>query len=163
MERRLLLSPLWVQKFKEEAPPLPLPPQPIVTRWGTWLYAANCYCTNYSKLEKIFNKFDRKDSSSIKSVQELFSVTMSRNAYIKANFCGISKSITRLETVGIHLCDGINIVKQTESELSWVQGEVTNKGNAELQSVLERNPGYSTLCTVSDIFCGNEAELGRNE
>jgi len=27
-------SPLQVQKFKEEAPTLPLPPQPIVTRWG---------------------------------------------------------------------------------------------------------------------------------
>ena len=61
----------------------------------------------------IFNKFDRKDSSSIRSVQKFFSVTMSRKlSYIKANFCGISKSITRLETVGIQLCDAINIVKQ---------------------------------------------------
>jgi hypothetical protein len=67
-------SPLQVQKFKEEAPKLPLPPQPIVTHWGTWLDAAN-----YSEIEKIFSKFDTKDSSSVKSVQELFSVTMSRN------------------------------------------------------------------------------------
>ena len=56
------------------------------------------------------NKYDRKDS--VKFVQELFSFTMSRNlAYIKADFCGISKSISRLETVGIQLCDAINIVK----------------------------------------------------
>jgi hypothetical protein len=61
------------------------------------------------------------------------------------------------------LCDAINIVKQTESELSRVQGEVPNKFNAKLQSVLERNPGYSTLCKVSDILCGNEAELGGSE
>jgi hypothetical protein len=89
---------------------------------------------------------------------------MSRKlAYIKANFCGISKSITRLETVGIQLCDGMNIVKRTENELSRVQGEVANKVNAKLQSVLERNPGYSTLCKVSDILRGNEAELGGNE
>jgi len=40
---------------------------------------------------------------------------------------------------------------------------VANKLNAKLQSVLERNPGYSTLCKVSDILCGNETELGRNE
>jgi hypothetical protein len=69
--------PLRVQKFKEEAPTLPLPPQPIVTRWGTWLDAVNYCCTNYSEIKKIFNKFGTKDSSSIKSVQELFSVTMS--------------------------------------------------------------------------------------
>jgi hypothetical protein len=29
--------------------------------------------------------------------------------------------------------------------------------------VLERNPGYSTLCKVSDILWGNEAELDGNE
>ena len=111
-------SPLRVQKFKEEAPTLPLPPQPIVTRLGTWLDAANCCCTNYSEIEKIFNKFDRKDSSSIKTVQQLFSITMSKNVeYIKANFCGILKSITRLETGGIQLCEAIYIVKQKESEL----------------------------------------------
>ena len=97
-------------------------------------------------------------------MQELFSVTVSRKlAYIKANFCGISKPITRLETMGIQLCDSINTVKQTESELLQVQGKVANKVNAKLQSVLERNPGYSTLCKVSDILCGNEAELGRNK
>jgi hypothetical protein len=84
-------------------------------------------------------------------------------AYIKANFCGISKSITRLETVGIQLCDAINIMKQTGSELSRVQGEVANKVNAKLQSALERNPGYSILCKCSDILWGNEAELGGNE
>jgi hypothetical protein len=94
------------------------------------------------------------------------------------------RSITCLETVVIQLCDAINIVKLTESELSQVQGEVGNKVNAKLQSMLERNPGqgkvgnkvntklqsmlernsgYSTLCKVADILCGNEAELGRNE
>ena len=104
-----------------------------------------------SQIAKIFSKFDRKDSSSIKSVQELFSVTMSNLAYLKANFCGISRSITRFETVGMQLCDAINNVKQTESELSRVQGEVTNKVNAKLQSVLERNPGYSP-CVKFLIF-----------
>jgi hypothetical protein len=58
-------------------------------------------------------------------------------ANIKANFCGISQSITRLETVSMQLCGTINIVNQTESELSRVQGEVANKVNAKLQSVLE--------------------------
>jgi hypothetical protein len=54
-------------------------------------------------------------------------------------------------------------VKQTESELSRAQGEVANKVSAKLQSVLERNLGYLTLCKVSDILYGNEAELDGNE
>jgi hypothetical protein len=141
----------------------------------------------------------------------MFSVAISRNlTYIKANFCGISNSITRLETLKlcvysfffnilikficniyihslryrivqklflvnqfpaehslceedtvlppqvtegtavkkwhkrkntaaecIQLCDAIHIVKQTESELSRVQGKIPNKVNAKLQSVLD--------------------------
>jgi hypothetical protein len=66
-EKIFIKSPLRVQKFKEEAPTIPLPPQPIVTCGGTWLDAANYCCTNYGENEKIFNKFDTKDSSSIKS------------------------------------------------------------------------------------------------
>jgi len=56
-EKKIFIkSPLRVQKFKEGAPTLPLPPQPIVTRWGTWFDVANYYCTNYCQIEKIFNK-----------------------------------------------------------------------------------------------------------
>ena len=51
-------SPLRVQKFKEEAPTQALPPQPIVTCWGTWLDVVNYYCKNCSQIEKILNKFD---------------------------------------------------------------------------------------------------------
>jgi hypothetical protein len=127
-------SSLRVQKNKEEAPTLPLPPQPIVTCWGTRLDTAICNCTNYSEIEKILITFDTKDSSPIKSVQQLLSVTMSRNlTYIKANSRGISQSITRLETADIQLCDAINIVQKTESELSRVQGEVANKVKANLE------------------------------
>jgi len=35
--------------FKEKAPLLSLPPQPIITRWGTWSKAAIYYCDNYTK------------------------------------------------------------------------------------------------------------------
>ena len=135
-----------MQKFKEEAPSLTLPPKPILTRWGTWLDAADYYCTHYSVIENIFMKFDRDDSSSIRTVQYLFSSTTSRNlAYIKSNFSVISKSIIRLEAVGMQLCDALQIVKKVESELHQAQGEVAVKISAKLQNVLQQNPEYSTL------------------
>jgi hypothetical protein len=37
------------------------------------------------------------------------------------------------------------------------------KISAKLQRVLQRNPGCSTLCTISDILCGNEVELDNSE
>ena len=41
-------SPFRVQKFKEEDPTLPLPPQPIVTRWGD---LARCWRLQLHKLQ----------------------------------------------------------------------------------------------------------------
>jgi len=39
-----LKCPTRVQYFKEMAPNIPLPPQPELTRWGTWLEAATYFC-----------------------------------------------------------------------------------------------------------------------
>jgi len=88
---------------------------------------------------------------------------MSRNlTSIKSNLSVISKSITRLETVGMQLCNALKIVKEAESELHKAQGEVAVKISEKLR-VLQRNPGYSTLCTISDILCGKEVELDNSE
>jgi hypothetical protein len=132
-----------LHSVEEEAPSIPLPPKPILTRWGTWLDAAEYYCTHYGVIGNIFNKFDRDESSSIRTVQDLFSSTTSRNlAYIKSNFSVISKSIIRLEAVGMKLCNALQIVKKVESELHQAQGEVAVKISAKLQNLLQRNPGF---------------------
>jgi hypothetical protein len=74
VKKIFLKASLRVEKFKQEAPSLPLPPTPVLTRWGTWLDAAMYYCENYSTVEKIVSELDSNEaSSSIKSVKELFS------------------------------------------------------------------------------------------
>jgi hypothetical protein len=78
-------------------------------------------------------------------------------------FSVISKSISRLEAVGMQHCNALQIVKKVESELHQAQGEVAVKISAKLQNVLQRNPGYSTLCTISDILCGKEVELDNSK
>ena len=89
---------------------------------------------------------------------------MSRNvAYIKTNFSVISKSITRLEAVGMQMCNALKIVKEAESELHKAKGEVAMKISTKLESVLQRNPGFSRVYTISDILCGKEVELDNSE
>ena len=49
-KKLFIKAPLQVLKFKKEAPLLPLPPQPIITRWGTWLDTVAYYCENYTTI-----------------------------------------------------------------------------------------------------------------
>ncbi|KAJ4440981.1 hypothetical protein ANN_10830 [Periplaneta americana] len=55
IKKIFMKAPLRVQKFKEIVSPVPLLPQPILTRWVTWL---NYYCTNYNVIENVVNEFN---------------------------------------------------------------------------------------------------------
>jgi hypothetical protein len=110
-----LKASLRVEKFKQEAPSLSLPPKPVLTRWRTWLDAAMCYCENYSTIKKIVSELDSNEASSINFVKELFSSDLSgKLAYIKSNFVLVSKTIARLEAVGVEMNDALDIVKSAQ-------------------------------------------------
>lgn len=40
MKKKIRKAPSRITKFREIAPKTPLPPSPVITRWGTWLKAA---------------------------------------------------------------------------------------------------------------------------
>jgi hypothetical protein len=87
VKKIFLKAPLSVEKFKQEAPSLSLPPKPVLTRWATWLDAAMYYCENYSTIEKTVSELDNNEAPSIKFVKELFSSDLSgKLAYIKSKF-----------------------------------------------------------------------------
>ena len=84
VKKIVVKAALRMKNFKEIEPSLPLPPEPITTRWGMWLSAVQYYCKNYEDIKKIGSTFDSSDASSIKIVQELFSSSFLRDlVYIK--------------------------------------------------------------------------------
>jgi hypothetical protein len=48
-----LKAPTRVQRYRDVLPDTPLPPEPILTRWGTWLRAAVFYCENFDDIKKV--------------------------------------------------------------------------------------------------------------
>jgi len=38
------------------APDIPLPPRPVLTRWGTWLNASMYYCDHFQLIKEIINQ-----------------------------------------------------------------------------------------------------------
>ncbi len=61
VKRIFLKSPSRNRAFKDAAPQVPLPPEPIITRWGTWIEAA----LFHSKHSRFLVGFDPADSSAI--------------------------------------------------------------------------------------------------
>jgi len=56
--------------------PRGLPTQPIVTRWGTWLNAANYYCQNFQEMKNVVAGLDATTSMYIKKAEILLENTV---------------------------------------------------------------------------------------
>lgn len=66
MENKFSSKHLHVYHFFETEPPnIPLPPQPIITRWGTWLEAALYYSDHFQGFSRIVNTIDKNEAVSI--------------------------------------------------------------------------------------------------
>jgi hypothetical protein len=48
-----LKAPLRREVYTEKCPNLKLPPEPVLTRWGTWLEAAVFYQENFTAIKDV--------------------------------------------------------------------------------------------------------------
>ncbi|KRY05109.1 hypothetical protein T12_6281, partial [Trichinella patagoniensis] len=67
VKKVFLKAPSRVQLFKEMATEIPLTPQPVLTRWGTWLSAVFYYA-----IQEIISCFEEEEeSAAVKIVHEI--------------------------------------------------------------------------------------------
>lgn len=138
-------------KFKMECPDLPMPPEPIFTRFGTWLEAAIYYCDNFDAVRSVVDSFDSEEAVSIEKAQELFASReiKSQLAYIKSNFTVIVRAITKLQTQGLELNESVEINEMIFLKMnSLTRKEFANK----LKAVHVRNVGYDTIREIRDVL-----------
>ncbi len=65
VKKVFLKSPARIRLFKANCPKLPLPPEPVCTRWGTWLTAASYLCKNVDDVKKVIDHLDPQEAASI--------------------------------------------------------------------------------------------------
>ncbi|KAL4103450.1 hypothetical protein QTP88_018827 [Uroleucon formosanum] len=106
-----------LQEFKSMSPTIPLPPQPILTRWGTWIEASVYYCDHFQFIKTVIDAFEENDAIAIKKAQRFMAdkEIEANLIFIKANYGNIPSSITRLEASGISLTEAIGIVNNAKT------------------------------------------------
>lgn len=86
-----LKAPSRVQAYKERLPNLALPPEPILTRWGTWLKAVLFYAENFEAIKEVVGQFDSSEAIAINSSQRAF-----ENPSIKQNIALIATHFSNI-------------------------------------------------------------------
>lgn len=152
-----LKAPLRVQFYKEQLPNTPLPPEPIITRWGTWLTAALFYADNYNPVMNVILALTESDSNiAIENCKELFkkSEIQQQLGFIKSNYSFVAKIIEKLEKEGMSLSESIELIEEFETLCKNVKGKIGAAIYKKLNDVLEKNIGYKLLTKVNRILKG---------
>ena len=147
-----LQSPKRKQLFKSICPNLPLPPQPIITRWGLWINAANYYADNFEGIKKVLAALEPEESKFIQKAQSVIELPKLKNelSFIKHNFACISETITKLEAKGTALIDSIEMFVSVRKKLCSIRKrpEFVKKYDA----VVGKNIGLSILKEIAEIL-----------
>lgn len=148
-----LKSPRRVEKFKELSPGVSLPPSPVVTRWGTWLEAAQYYSNHLEEVNKTIMSFDETEAQSIAECRELLNnveVKVSL-AFIANQFSVLASTIEKLETRGLSLKTAVGYITEVKEKLENMYDRTYFD---KFTSVLAKNKGFATVKKISSLLSG---------
>lgn len=159
VKKIFIKAPLRVQFYKERLPGTPLPPQPVLTRWGTWIDAALFYADHLEDIKKVVMELS-DDSAALRDCKNILrSNTLNQElAFIKSNFACVTTTLTKLETQNVQLVDAVAMVDHFKGEISKTNGPVGDRIREKLNNVLLKNTGFETLTKIASILNGNYEE-----
>ncbi|XP_028967436.1 uncharacterized protein LOC114828252 [Galendromus occidentalis] len=113
VKKNFLKAPFRVQNFRLLMN-IGLPPQPVLTRWGTWLAAALYYAENFEAVRSVVSMLEGAEAASIRRSQEIMddSTLSSDLAFIGSNFAQFPNFMTKLECSSLPLSSSLNILEE---------------------------------------------------
>ena len=108
-------APSRKQLFKSKAPGVTLPPEPVITRWGTWIVAAIYHCDNFQIVKSVIEILNPDDAAAIASAKSLYSDSgiEGQLAFIKANFNSLTQGIACIQDKGASLEISLTLHKKS--------------------------------------------------
>jgi hypothetical protein len=131
-------APVRRQKLREMG--VPLPPDPIITRWGTWLRATEYYLENVDKLSIVVNDFDENDSHSIGQLKALLD-----DADVKQQMANIHYRYLPLVNLIHHLERREAKVHDALNEIDSIKKNFEPQVLEKLEIVLAKNKGLERI------------------
>ncbi|KAF4526936.1 hypothetical protein B566_EDAN015985 [Ephemera danica] len=149
-----LKAPLRIELFHEMCPNIPLPPEPVMTRFGTWLEAAIYHCNNYEDVKKVIQALPVSKTKCVVDAKSMIENDQLELDLINLSSCYgfLVESIRKLETRGLPLEESVTIIEDVRQRLGSVRGERGKQISTYFQNGLAKNPGYNTLKTVVEIL-----------
>lgn len=154
VKKVFLKAPLRIECYRSKLENVPLPPEPILTRWGTWLEAAHFYAIHLNSIKEIIESFDPEEAESIKKALEVLQneQLVKDLTYIQTHFKILPTTMKELEAIGMPLTESVQIARSCINSLRETPGFCGSKIKMKIDNVLERNPGIREIFKLSKII-----------
>jgi len=88
IKKIFLKAPSRVEVYREIMQDIPLPSEPVLTRWRTWLEAVVFNSSHFEGLKSVITRLDPDSSASIKKCSDIIKIKSVKNdlTFIKCNF-----------------------------------------------------------------------------
>lgn len=157
VKKVFLKAPSRVQLFKEMAPEIPLPPQPVLTRWGTWLSAALYYAANFTKIQDIINCFAEEESTAVQIVRTIIQKkSLHRDlVFLASHFVNFPTAITILENREGTLVNKLQTFDNVIDELRGIKGKIGEEIEEKCRKIVLANKELSRMQKIALILKGD--------
>ena len=137
-----------------------VPPQPIVTRWGSWLSATDYYLKNLPKVAEIVNSFE-DDGLLVKRAKEALSRTNLKQSLVEvSSYNCIIKLIENSESTDFSIESAMNLLNELKFEKDpcnikyYIDSRIESNGineiiNMEKESVSPQLYGQLLQCQAT--------------
>ena len=145
-------SPRRIQKFREICSDLPLPPEPVSTRWTTWLKAVHYLNNHHEQMLRVISTFNPDELAVIEKCQKLLinPAVVQQIQCIDRNHSFLIDIILQLEG-NLSLWDSLKLLDIVCEKLS----DPVSK--AKFDENMAKNPGLKIL---SDMVKGKFSDRG---
>ena len=154
-------APKRIEEFKIKMPGVPLPPEPVITRWGSWLNAAFYYFEHLDGFKCVIRDLDENSAALIK-IKTILQDTALENEllFIKSNFSIIPSTIESLQKEDISVISSVEKIQAVIAAAEDWPGKPGRQNIREkLKAVLQRNCGWDDLINISAALKGQEVKL----
>ena len=133
-----------------------LPPDVVVTRWGSWLTAALFFANHFPKFCEVVSAL-KNDSAHVQKLQVLLASKKKLGAdlaFINAHLAFLPAAITKLEERGLSLNDQITIIDEVRTKIYQIPGSRGSIFRKKTDFVFTKNGGYSQLHDLNESLLG---------
>lgn len=102
---------------------IPLPPEPVLTRWGTWLEAVVFNASHFEGLKSVITRLDPDSSASIKKCSDIIKIKSVKNdlTFIKCHFEILVICLKKFEQSKLTLKESLDIVQKAFQEIKAIK------------------------------------------